>query len=685
MAALPTAPMVSSGRYAGREIYDDADLVIPSLETGMIEENHLRRSQLDTSRSDPPYSAISPNKTMLKRGKTMTSLNDTGGAGVGPRKTTKRRKTTGSTGDSFSWDQQSSLNFEHQQTATYGTEVSSHFRDEDHTASPCLENEIGTTVNGDQTFENEATEGTPSIGAEVTEPDYRDQSRDDLIGRSKSVPADPPSPHDTEPISSLSIARARRTNTCTDGLQLSFDVSHSEAALPQPAQAVTPDKTPANNRSHGSFEHGQEGLKDEQVDDDYGGMPQELYKPRPSRSRSARSQLDEANHAPQKDHDTGLAVVIQQDASAEKPTPTNDDGIDSFESTLGEDTGHKPNDAPECFVESKTCSTDAITLARSQGPKIQEPPTASRKRAKQKLKRGKTTSAVLNRATDPDIEEDVIWVDEKPVMQSFNDPPAPVVQPRQTDVQLKNANEPAAATSELETEHPHTEAAAGLPNATDAPASAPKKRNRKRKPSTQSDEQMKDAKDSSVITTQPESERAHTEVVAEQPNDITAQASAPKKRGRKRKSTTQSVSEQVPAAPETTDTFGDTNNVAITSNTPDTRQPLSEQDANIALRSNFNGSTETTAPPNEEQGEDENQHQCSRPTPRDVVPTSTPQDNQSAGPASPQKPPETPQTPAKAEKGPDKHSPISVTNKSSFRVGLSRKARIAPLLKVVKK
>jgi hypothetical protein len=36
-------------------------------------------------------------------------------------------------------------------------------------------------------------------------------------------------------------------------------------------------------------------------------------------------------------------------------------------------------------------------------------------------------------------------------------------------------------------------------------------------------------------------------------------------------------------------------------------------------------------------------------------------------------------------KGPDKHSPIVPNSKVSFRVGLSRKARIPPLLKVVRK
>lgn len=47
-------------------------------------------------------------------------------------------------------------------------------------------------------------------------------------------------------------------------------------------------------------------------------------------------------------------------------------------------------------------------------------------------------------------------------------------------------------------------------------------------------------------------------------------------------------------------------------------------------------------------------------------------------------PPETPTKPAKtAEKGPDRHSPIS-NSKVAFRVGLSKRARIAPLLKTVR-
>lgn len=47
--------------------------------------------------------------------------------------------------------------------------------------------------------------------------------------------------------------------------------------------------------------------------------------------------------------------------------------------------------------------------------------------------------------------------------------------------------------------------------------------------------------------------------------------------------------------------------------------------------------------------------------------------------------PETPKKSTKApDKGPDKHSPIS-SGKVGYRVGLSKRARIEPLLRIVRK
>ena len=69
-----------------------------------------------------------------------------------------------------------------------------------------------------------------------------------------------------------------------------------------------------------------------------------------------------------------------------------------------------------------------------------------------------------------------------------------------------------------------------------------------------------------------------------------------------------------------------------------------------------------------------------------VPPNHTAQSSPSTSPAKANTaPPETPHKPATpAPKGPDKHSPIS-SGKVAYRVGLSKRARIAPLLRIVRK
>jgi len=67
--------------------------------------------------------------------------------------------------------------------------------------------------------------------------------------------------------------------------------------------------------------------------------------------------------------------------------------------------------------------------------------------------------------------------------------------------------------------------------------------------------------------------------------------------------------------------------------------------------------------------------------------TTTASKAKTADPASLTTPPKTPQKaaqPSSAAKGPDKHSPLN-SSKVKFRVGLSKRARIEPLLKVVRK
>ncbi|PYI20426.1 hypothetical protein BO99DRAFT_110724 [Aspergillus violaceofuscus CBS 115571] len=138
-------------------------------------------------------------------------------------------------------------------------------------------------------------------------------------------------------------------------------------------------------------------------------------------------------------------------------------------------------------------------------------------------------------------------------------------------------------------------------------------------------------------------------------SEAAAAAAAPKKRGRKRKNpdpeASAPASEQEPIRlPEHSDTV-EQPEVECLEKPNNARQRIQE---------------------GEEAGEEE------MPPPQQADPTPDPQ-------PAPEPVATVPVTPLKPNKGPDKHSPISSTSKVPFRVGLSRRARIAPLLKVVKR
>ncbi|KAF3384265.1 hypothetical protein F1880_002994 [Penicillium rolfsii] len=139
-------------------------------------------------------------------------------------------------------------------------------------------------------------------------------------------------------------------------------------------------------------------------------------------------------------------------------------------------------------------------------------------------------------------------------------------------------------------------------------------------------------------------------------SDIThvEEAPEPKKRGRKRKKTAEAkpVAEKSQQPPETEDVASD--------NAP-------------TLEENPDAVSETAEPTKE------------TPQPSEQDESST---TLSLPPQTPHRPEEKENDPATAKgsrKGPTKHSPIPSTTKVPYRVGLSKRARIAPLLKVVRK
>ncbi|KAJ5718371.1 hypothetical protein N7488_004017 [Penicillium malachiteum] len=175
---------------------------------------------------------------------------------------------------------------------------------------------------------------------------------------------------------------------------------------------------------------------------------------------------------------------------------------------------------------------------------------------------------------------------------------------------------------------------------TEAKEPAPKKRGRKRKQAT---ERIADDLDS----------------VSNTDSNATDDKSAPKKRGRKRKPPIELVE-------------------------PEVQEPVSKTDAPVNDIEKIEEPKETKPEPEAEVA------QQPVPEPKADTVIEKVKEQTEVPPQTPQKPEQNPSTPVtgnstNARKGLSKHSPISSTSKVPYRVGLSKRARIAPLLKMVRK
>lgn len=237
----------------------------------------------------------------------------------------------------------------------------------------------------------------------------------------------------------------------------------------------------------------------------------------------------------------------------------------------------------------------------------------AKKSQKKKVKRGKTTSAVVRRRVESDIEDDVIWVDEKksrPAIIDDSDASDDILDLNDSD-NLFVTNAPAHEAESVAEALPRIEVQVQVP----------------------------------------------TKAVDEPNGQVSL---APNKRGRKRKKTDQEdVSVEEPPRQQIEKIIPDDSLGNRIYNTPSVSQPHS--------------SPETIKQQTPEPKVDHHNPHTSVESPENSVDKRV----------EPTFPAETPKKPA--IKGPDKHSPIAVTAKAAYRVGLSRKARIAPLLKVVRK
>lgn len=427
--------------------------------------------------------------------------------------------------------------------------------------------------------------------------------------RSKSIHAASVSPHDTEPFSSINAGRSKSDNNASqyqdyqsgqpsdanapDELSAAVAVAIPIAQQPKKRERKTKQMQPEDDEddelaapsvNKGVSENNDNAIPDKkttnhQFMDNQAELEAKAYQEPDSNTHQTINPLGEdASQNPQLDNDEIQPVSIKvpqpQTHSAEL-----EPACEQERTHLTEPDPHKPK-------SSKT---------KNQGPK------------KKKLKRGKTTSVTVQKTYEPDVEDDVIWIDERERQSN----PDPDPQRHLTQEHLIPTPDSISIVAD---DHVELQTA---PVMTETPDFVP-------------EGQVQDK---------------------QEPASASAQ---PKKRGRKRKKT----SEQIPAQHE-----------------PDPQvQPQPDEP------------TDQRLPPNAEEIQGENP--ASRPaspapeTPK-KLPTPNPgtdnnyknndndndNDNRNTGKST----------------GPTKHSPIAGTSKVPYRVGLSRRARIAPLLKIIRR
>ncbi|KAL4779026.1 hypothetical protein BJX76DRAFT_106583 [Aspergillus varians] len=395
------------------------------------------------------------------------------------------------------------------------------------------------------------------------------------------------SPHDTEPFSSVISPKAARAKCDNVALDI---VQPSSASVDELSVPVTTEMPKLEKR----------GRKKQPVpvndEDDELSRPEYSERP-PSKPEKRKPGRPPKNPRVSLDNNNSGSVDLVEFPGV--PPEENRETADSNALAIPVDdtTG---NDVPlQSTVDepTKDGQSELLTVPAPEQT-LQLPPKPAKEPKKKKLKRGKTTSATLTKTYESDVEDDVIWIDERPIPTAHED---------------KTTSNPDERSRNTAAEQPPT----------------PKKRGRKRKKTS---EQLDQETIVPLAIGEPDARPPVTSEETNQPQ----QSDAHSKSG---------ISVVLK------------NKTSKRTHTPDIANPIIEEDL---------------PPPN---------------PPQELQPPASTTNTSDHSPA--QKPLETPQKPTDPKtpstKGPGKHSPISSTGKVPYRVGLSKKARIAPLLKIVKR
>ncbi|KAL5343537.1 hypothetical protein BJX70DRAFT_352743 [Aspergillus crustosus] len=402
----------------------------------------------------------------------------------------------------------------------------------------------------------------------ITVPNQTEYLQNPELRRWTSMQGVVSSPHDTEPFSSVISPKAFRAKS--DNVAANI-VPPSPASVDELSLPVITEMPKVEKR----------GRKKKQIvvndeDDELAPQVIEYLYNKPEKRKPGRP--PKTTKVVLEDNVTTRPVELSEIEETQEILRSTSTGVS--DALAGDST------SPHLIVDG--IAEDSVreqTLVTPADQALPSPPKPSKEPKRKKLKRGKTTSVTLTKTYEPDVEDDVIWIDERPII-------------------------------------------------------------------------------SSTIK-----EKASTKSTEPKPGTAAEQPPAPKKRGRKRKKTFEQIEQDTLAPPPPLDEQPGAE--ATISNEEDTATPYTEShteaDLSIVLNNKNTNRTQTLDTPNQ---------------PQELQPTSPTKPSPLEPPETPQKPtaPETPST-----KGPGKHSPISSTSKVPLRVGLSKRARIAPLLKIIKR
>lgn len=412
------------------------------------------------------------------------------------------------------------------------------------------------------------------------------------------------SPHDTEPFSSIRSPNVSR--------------SKSENTAQQSAQRQSQENTADELSAHVAVE-----------------IPV-IQKKKAPKTRKSQPQ-------PEDDDDDELAAPSDSKSNKSKARETSRsrskkqvDHLNESNGQVETNTSHPITNEPKPLGDTPHTTNpdhDEINLIQLDGPKTQpqppepsqtepnhftEPPKPLRKEPKKKkLKRGKTTSVTLQKTYEPDVEDDVIWIDDRQHDHRPDSIPTPdsISTPAGDQETLAAVEIPITGGDEEQ----------GNPN----PQPALKKRGRKRKKTSEQPYASVEEESTEISGYAPGQRLSSLSVVVEKPaNDNDKQTPNPFTVDK-----TQRSSGLVPGPVPEPEPEPEPEQ---TSNAPKTPKKLN------------------SAPDIFNQEGQSGQNTLTKPTNND-------------------------------NKGPSKHSPIAGTSKVPYRVGLSRRARIAPLLKVIRK